>query len=109
MEVRAGGDPVRVRAAGREIAVSVHRRGAGDREPRVQIEAVATADGRDFHEGYEVIEHRDLETRYLYHDAESRVRGVDVKIAPGLKVGYVMGVGDDVPAGIAQLGRRCSC
>ena len=25
-------------------------------------------------------------------------------IAPGLKVGYVMGIGDEVPAGIAQLG-----
>jgi hypothetical protein len=32
------------------------------------------------------------------------VRGVDVKIAPALKVGYVMGIGDEVPAGIAQLG-----
>ena len=32
------------------------------------------------------------------------MRGIDVKIAPGLKVGYVMGVGDEVPAGIAQLG-----
>jgi LmbE family N-acetylglucosaminyl deacetylase len=70
------------------------------------IQAVATADGRDYVEGYDVIEHRDLETRYLYHDATSRVRGVDVKIAPGLKVGYIMGVGDDVPAGIAQLGAQ---
>ena len=32
------------------------------------------------------------------------MRGVDVKIRPGLVVGYVMGVGDDVPSGIAQLG-----
>ena len=68
------------------------------------IEAVARANGREFNEGYDVIEHRDLETRYLYRDAVSRVRGVDVKIAPGLKVGYVMGVGDDVPAAVAQLG-----
>jgi LmbE family N-acetylglucosaminyl deacetylase len=68
------------------------------------IEAVATARGQAFREGYDVIEHRDLETRYLYHDATSRVRGIDVKIAPGLKVGYVMGVGDEVPAGISQLG-----
>jgi LmbE family N-acetylglucosaminyl deacetylase len=71
-----------------------------------RIDAVATADGREFHEGYDLIEHRDLETRYLYHEATSRVRGVDVKIAPGLKVGYIMGVGDDVPAGIAQLGAQ---
>ena len=70
------------------------------------VDAVATADGRDYHEGYDLVEHRDLETRYLYHDATSRVRGVDVKIAPGLKVGYVMGVGDEVPAGIAQLGAQ---
>jgi LmbE family N-acetylglucosaminyl deacetylase len=68
------------------------------------IVAVATANGREFREGYDVVAHRDLETRYLYHDTTIRVRGVDVKIAPGLKVGYVMGVGDDVPAGIAQLG-----
>jgi len=71
-----------------------------------RIDAVATSEGRTYQEGYDVIEHRDLETRYLYHDATSRVRGVDVKIAPGLKVGYVMGVGDDVPAGIAQLGAQ---
>jgi LmbE family N-acetylglucosaminyl deacetylase len=69
-----------------------------------RIEAVATAGGRAYTEGYDVIEHRDLETRYLYHPATTAVRGVDVKVAPGLKVGYVMGTGDEVPAGIAQLG-----
>jgi hypothetical protein len=69
-----------------------------------RIEAVATIAGRSYAEGYDVIEHRDLETRYLYHPASTLVRGVDVAIAPGLKVGYVMGIGDEVPAGIVQLG-----
>ena len=69
-----------------------------------RIDAVATVDGHDYTEGYDVIEHRDLETRYLYHPASMNVRGIDVKIAPKLKVGYVMGIGDEVPAGIAQLG-----
>jgi LmbE family N-acetylglucosaminyl deacetylase len=73
-----------------------------DREYR--IEAVATLAGREYVQGYDIIEHRDLETRYLYHPATTTVRGVDVAIAPNLKVGYVMGIGDDVPAGIAQLG-----
>jgi len=68
------------------------------------IDALASVNGQEFKEGYDIIEHRDLETRYLYHDATVGVRGIDVKIAPGLTVGYVMGVGDDVPAGIAQLG-----
>ncbi len=69
-----------------------------------KIEAVATVGDRQYREGYDIIEHRDLETRYLFHPAAIQVRGIDVKIAPGLKVGYVMGIGDEVPAGIAQLG-----
>jgi hypothetical protein len=70
------------------------------------VQAVATAGGKQYREGYQILEHRDLETRYLYRPARSVVRGVDVKVAPGLNVGYVMGVGDQVPAGIAQLGAR---
>ena len=74
-------------------------------EPReYRIEAVAASDGREYREGYTTIAHRDLETRYLYRDAATTVRGVDVTIPPGLRVGYVMGIGDDVPAGLAQLG-----
>jgi LmbE family N-acetylglucosaminyl deacetylase len=69
-----------------------------------RIEAVASAGGRDYRQGYTTIRHRDLETRYLYRDAVASVRGVDVKIAPGLRVGYVMGIGDEVPSGLAQLG-----
>ena len=71
-----------------------------------RIEAVASADGREYRDGYDVIDKRDLETRFLYHGASVGVRGVDVKIAPGLTVGYVMGIGDDVPSGIAQLGAK---
>jgi hypothetical protein len=70
----------------------------------VHIEAVAIADGRDYREGYESIDQRDLETRYLYRPAITEVRGVDVETVPGLNVGYVMGIGDQVPEGIRQLG-----
>jgi hypothetical protein len=73
-----------------------------------RIEAFASVGGRQYREGYDVIEHRDLETRYLFHPAVMQVRGIDVKIVPGLKVGYVMGIGDEVPAGIAQLGAAVS-
>ena len=74
-------------------------------EPReYPIEAVVSAGGREYREGYTTIRHRDLETRLLYRPARTVVRGVDVKVAPGLRVGYVMGVGDEVPAGLAQLG-----
>ncbi len=74
----------------------------GDRA--YSIEAVATANGRRYREGYEIVDHRDLELRYRYRPSSVDVRGVDVEVVPGLKIGYVMGVGDQVPSGIAQLG-----
>jgi LmbE family N-acetylglucosaminyl deacetylase len=73
-----------------------------------QIAAVAAADGREYREGYETIEYRDLEARHLYRTATTDVRGVDVETVPGLNVGYVMGVGDQVPDGIRQLGNTVS-
>jgi LmbE family N-acetylglucosaminyl deacetylase len=69
-----------------------------------RIAAVASLDGREYREGFQVIRHRDLETRRLYRDAVGVVHGVDLRVAPGLRVGYVMGIGDDVPAAVAQLG-----
>jgi hypothetical protein len=73
-----------------------------------ELRAVARARGREFGEGYDVIAKRDLETRYLYRPAVTHVRSVDVKVPAGLSVGYVMGIGDQVPGGIAQLGARVS-
>lgn len=73
-----------------------------DRE--YQVEAVASSGGREYREGYATLRHRDLETRYLYRDAVASVRGIDVKIPGGLKVGYVMGIGDDVPSALEQVG-----
>ena len=69
-----------------------------------RIETVASIGGRQYKEGYDVLEHRDLETRYLFHPSSIQVRGIDVRVAPDLRVGYVMGIGDEVPAAIAQLG-----
>jgi hypothetical protein len=69
-----------------------------------RIEAVAASGGREYREGYATIRHRDLETRYLYRAAVAAVRGVDMRMPTGLRVGYVMGVGDDVPMQLAQLG-----
>jgi hypothetical protein len=51
-----------------------------------------------------VLAHRDLETRNFYKPSSANFRAMNVAIAPNLKVGYVMGVGDELPAAIAQLG-----
>lgn len=71
-----------------------------------EVVAVATVDGKEYREGYELIEPRDLEARYLYRASTAQVRGVDVKVVPNLKVGYVMGIGDSVPLGLQQLGAQ---
>ena len=62
--------------------------------------------GREYREGYELIDHRDLELRYLYRPSTTEVRGVNVTTVAALKVGYVMGVGDSVPSGLQQLGAQ---
>ena len=69
-----------------------------------RVEAVATSAGRAYREGYELIDERDLELRYLYRPSTVDVRGLDVTVLSDLKVGYVMGVGDQVPQGLTQLG-----
>ena len=69
-----------------------------------KIHAVAESGGRVYTEGYRVIAHRDLEPRHLYRPATMDVRGIDVQVAPNLSVGYVMGVGDEVPQALEQIG-----
>lgn len=59
---------------------------------------------RTYRDGYEPLEHRDLETRYRVTAARTRLVGVDVTLPPNLVVGYVMGVGDEVPEAIRALG-----
>jgi LmbE family N-acetylglucosaminyl deacetylase len=68
------------------------------------LEAVASVGGRAYATGVQVIGHDGLGLQYLHRPARVTVRGVELATVPGLRVGYVMGVGDEVPAAIAQLG-----
>jgi LmbE family N-acetylglucosaminyl deacetylase len=55
-------------------------------------------------EGYTVVEYPHIRRRHVVEPAAARVKVIDVSIAPGLRVGYIMGVGDRVPEAIEQLG-----
>ncbi len=68
------------------------------------VEAVCEYNGREYTEGYQVIAYPGLEPRHLYRPARTELSAVDVKVAPGLKVGYIMGVGDKVPEALEQIG-----
>ena len=69
------------------------------------VKAVATSsDGTRFASGYQEIEYPHVQRRQIMKPAEAALKVVDVKTAPGLTVGYVVGVGDQVAAAIEQLG-----
>ncbi|MFO0914729.1 MAG: PIG-L family deacetylase [Pirellulales bacterium] len=73
-------------------------------ERTVQIGAVARSDMVEYREGYSVVTARDLGRAHVFRPAEQRLTLVDVKVPAGLKVGYVMGAGDDIPVALNQLG-----
>jgi hypothetical protein len=68
------------------------------------VKALVTAPDRTSRVGYEVVEYPHIHRRHVVEAAVTRVKVIDVRIAPGLRVGYVMGVGDEMPAAIQQLG-----
>jgi hypothetical protein len=62
------------------------------------------ASGRSYVEGYTLVDYEHIDRAALYARAEARVSVVPVVVAEGLRVGYVMGSGDDGPEAIRQLG-----
>jgi hypothetical protein len=71
--------------------------------------AAYTAPGGErtsFRSGYQVVEYPHVERRQIIKPAETTLKIVDVKMAPNLSVGYVNGVGDQVPPAIEQLGAK---
>ncbi|MCW3109523.1 MAG: LmbE family protein [Segetibacter sp.] len=75
-------------------------------EKTYNIQAIATANGKEYTQGYDLITHRDNDWALQYHPAVATIKGIDVDVVPGLKIGYIMGVGDEVPAGLEQLGAK---
>ena len=77
---------------------------AGLQEGRARVRAVLEADGEKFSEGYTLVTREDLGSFYYYQPAVQRVSTVDVKAPHDLKIGYVMGAGDDIPTVLKQVG-----
>jgi LmbE family N-acetylglucosaminyl deacetylase len=98
-----------------QLAVQFDRRGekqdfqfkifpAGLQEGRAKVRAVLDADGNKFSEGYTLVTREDLGSFYYYQPAVQRVSIVDVQAPHDLKVGYIMGAGDDIPTVLRQVG-----
>jgi len=80
--------------------------GAGTGPGEYHVRAVVTSAGQTFDRGYEVIEYPHIRRYHIYDPADAIVKVIDVRTAPALTIGYVMGVGDQVPPAIEQLGAK---
>ena len=75
------------------------------------VQAVVTSDvtgDRKFTAGYQEIEYPHVQRRQVIKPAVTSVKVIDVKTAANLTVGYIVGVGDQVPPAIEQLGAKVS-
>jgi LmbE family N-acetylglucosaminyl deacetylase len=63
---------------------------------------------REFRQGYQVVEYPHTTRRHVIVAPEVTVKALDVSVKPNLSVGYIMGVGDEVPAALEQLGVKLS-
>ncbi len=70
----------------------------------VSVTALVEWDGQVFETGIREISYSHIQPRVMQEPAESRIVVMDVSVPPGLRVGYIEGVGDDVAEATEQLG-----
>ena len=75
---------------------------------RVEIHAVLNTGLQRYSEGYSLVTREDLGAAYYYQPAAQRVSIVDVTVPKDLKLGYIMGAGDDIPTVLEQIGINVS-
>jgi hypothetical protein len=68
------------------------------------ITAVADYSGQQFKQGFITTGYPGIRPYPSYREANYRTTGVDLKIAPGLKVAYVNGTGDEVASSLQDMG-----
>ncbi len=104
-QVEPASVPFRFDEPGQSRTVAFHVTPDGVSQGRSSFQAVATLDdGRTYAEGYSLIDYPHIERTAFFEPAVANVTVVPVKIADGLKVGYIMGSGDDGVEALRQLG-----
>jgi len=98
--------PLRFEHSGQERKVNFKLipPGGAYRPGRLRVRAVLEAAGRQYSEGFTVVTGEDLGTSYYYQPAVEQLSLVHVKVPAGLKIGYIMGAGDDIPTVLRELG-----
>jgi LmbE family N-acetylglucosaminyl deacetylase len=93
-----------LKAKGEKTAVSFDLTiPAGAKPDSYKIKANAVVGNQTFNQSMEEIAYPHIQTHRRYTPAEVGAKIVDLKIAP-VRVGYIMGTGDQVPDAIRRLG-----
>jgi hypothetical protein len=90
--------------AERTLTFEVRPTGSPTRGQHVFQVVATTDDGRSYAEGYSLVDYEHIERAALFTPAEARVSVLPVRVAEGLRIGYVMGSGDDGPEALRQIG-----
>jgi LmbE family N-acetylglucosaminyl deacetylase len=99
--------PVKLSRSDESQTVRFQVKPAPDTAPgEFQVRAVASANGKTFDRGFQVIEYPHIRRYHIYDTAHTTLKVIDVRTPANLVVGYVMGVGDQVPPAIEQLGAK---
>jgi LmbE family N-acetylglucosaminyl deacetylase len=89
---------------GQEQIVSFKVTPANLTEKAYQLKAVAEYNGHEYKQGYVQIGYPGLRPYFDYSNADYQLTGANIKVAPGMQIGYIEGSGDDVPASLENLG-----
>jgi len=74
------------------------------KESRTETRANLDAANSKYSEGYSLVTREDLGSFYYFEPAVQHISIVDVKVPKEIKVGYVMGAGDDIATVLQQIG-----
>ncbi|HEU4413968.1 MAG TPA: PIG-L family deacetylase [Candidatus Angelobacter sp.] len=77
-------------------------------EGTYKVTARAEYNGKEYAEGFKIITRPDLDSYPAYRPATQNVQAVDVKLPGPLKVGYIMGAGDEIPSVLQSVGLSTS-
>jgi len=87
---------------------SFHITPANLHEGTYKVTARAEYNGKEYAEGFKIITRPDLDSYPAYRPATENVQAVDVKLPPQLRVGYLMGAGDEIPSVLQSVGLATS-
>jgi hypothetical protein len=74
------------------------------KQEKTKIAATFEAGGNNYSQDYTLVTREDLGSFYYFRPAVQRVSIVSVKVPKELRLGYVMGAGDDIPTVLKQIG-----